>query len=98
DDSRRTGKHAIQVVAGVIPQGQLRLVTRRILAAIQAACETGVLLGKSAELVDFRAIKEPADDKEAVMLVVGKLVVGEASGGHEGGAMKVAIACRTGLL
>ena len=66
----------------MVPEGQLRFVPRRILAAIHAAGKTRVFFRELPQLVDFVPIIEPADDEEPVALVVGKLVRCEVRIGH----------------
>ena len=60
--------------------GGMAHIAGGVLAAINAAGEVGICLCKVEQLVDFLLVKQAADDKKAVALVVRQFVGSKVSG------------------
>src|SRR5205807_171429 len=84
DNSLGPGKHAVKIVAGVIPERQLGFMTSGVLPAVQTAREIWILLGKAAEFIDLVIGEELPRDDEAVPLVRCQFVRGKARHGFGG--------------
>src|SRR5262249_54840931 len=79
---RAAGEHAVNAVAGVVPQRQPHLAVLAVGPAERPAVELVVLLGGAAEQVDLLGVEETRDQDVTVLVIAGGLLVGQNAWGH----------------